>query len=643
MRSPVLLLGLLACSAPEAIEGNTIATSFDGAYLDAPFPSDHRLEQGRVQILDFPNPQRIEFVTRMRQILTREARGFGTTSGIFFKLSSPLLRSDEPLLSYAQSLQSDAPVLLLAVSPGPAYLQPHPIEARFREDGGPHGAENLLSLLPLQGAPLQPATRYAAVVLRSLSDPPLGVSLTVRQLLEGQRPQALSEEAYDSYQQAIEALQELDLDLEEVAGLTVFTTDDPVAQLTRFQTAIMSLPAPQLLEPWQQIEQHPNYCVFESAVMMPVYQAGTPPFESEGGGFGYDESSAPQVQTEERSRVFVTLPRTAAPADGFPAAVFIRTGGGGDRPLIDRGVRAEPGGPAIDAGTGPARELAQAGFAGVSIDGPHGGLRNITGGDEQFLIFNFFNPIAMRDNIRQSALELMLLAHLLPSWRLPTDGCAELGPEEAKLSDSQTVLMGHSMGATIAPLALALEPRYRALILSGAGGSWIHNIVHKRSPLVVKPLAELVLDYDDQKASLHEHDPVLSLLQWAGEPADPPVYARMRADRHILMLQGVVDTYILPPIANATSLSYGLELAGEALEPSLPAMLSLLGRATREYPVGPAQGVTAVVVQHAEGPIEDGHEVVFQTEAPKRQYRCFLKTFLEGAPTVPDGTQDGCP
>jgi hypothetical protein len=32
--------------------------------------------------------------------------------------------------------------------------------------------------------------------------------------------------------------------------------------------------------------------------------------------------------------------------------------------------------------------------------------------------------------------------------------------------------MGHSMGAWILPLAIAYEPLFGAVVLSGAGGSW---------------------------------------------------------------------------------------------------------------------------------------------------------------------------
>ena len=50
-------------------------------------------------------------------------------------------------------------------------------------------------------------------------------------------------------------------------------------------------------------------------------------------------------------------------------------------------------------------------------------------------------------------------------------------------------------------------------------------------------------------------------------------------------------------------------------------------------------------MQHPGDGIEDGHEVMFQTEAPKHQYRCFLQGFAHGAPTVPpDGAADApCP
>lgn len=55
--------------------------------------------------------------------------------------------------------------------------------------------------------------------------------------------------------------------------------------------------------------------------------------------------------------------------------------------------------------------------------------------------------------------------------------------------------------------------------------------------------------------------------------------------------------------------------------------------------------VTAVVVQHPGDGIEDGHEVVFRTAAPKHQYLCFLQGLAAGKVSVPPdaGDLDPCP
>ncbi|MBL8744498.1 MAG: hypothetical protein JNK04_25495 [Myxococcales bacterium] len=305
------------------------------------------------------------------------------------------------------------------------------------------------------------------------------------------------------------------------------------------------------------------------------------------------------------------------------------------------------------------------GYAGASIDGPHGGVRNVTGEDEQFLVFNFENPLALRDNIRQSALELALVPGILEDVSIDVSSCAgAVAPGGNAVIDTGTLaIMGHSMGASITPLALVIEPRYRAILLSGAGGSFLENLLFKLKPIPVKPLAELILGLTTAGYSLREEDPMLSMLQWAGEPADAPIYGRYvvaepqnGSARHVLMMQGIVDHYIMPPIANATSLSFGLDLAGEALDseapelaelPPLATLLPLVGRGVVALPASANTGpgdepVTAVVTQNAEDGIEDGHEVVYQTEGPKRAYRCFLSGLKTGSPVVPAPDSGDC-
>ncbi len=663
-----ILVGLVAIgcgdgASPARTRCRTDYTRTDG-FFAAPFPSEsRRLADGHVDVGGFPNPTRAGFVETLLSILESDARGFGTTSTIYFAFDGPLAPVER---SYADSLAADAPVFVLNVEPGsPDHLARHPVEMRFHDDGGPFGADHLLSVLPLQGAPLRPGTRYAAVVLRALRDAggrEIVASAETRELVDGRRPDALAEPAFAEYQAALGELESSGVPLEDVAALAVFRTEDPTAGFARAVEAALSAPLPELEAAPAQTELFDDFCVYESALPMPVYQAGEPPFDGSGGGWMLGDDGAPALQGTERARIVLTVPRNAMPAAGYPTVVFSRTGGGGDRPLVDRGLRDTPGSEPVEPGSGPAREFARVGFAGISIDGPHGGTRNVTGRDEHLLIFNVDNPLAMRDNIRQSALELVLAAHLALELVVDTSDCPGAAAE-TRFDGETLVLMGHSMGATIAPLSLAFEPRFRAALLSGAGGSWIENVVYKESPLPVRPVAEALLGVAG-RWRLHEHDPVLALLQWAGESADPPAYGRRIVrepedrPRHVLMMQGIVDTYILPPIANATSLSFGLDLAGPALDEGdarierfaplrehLPLVggraIELPARANAEGPDGAR--TTAVVTQHAEGPIEDGHEVVFQTDGPKRQYRCFLASLARGeVPEVPaEGTD--CP
>ncbi len=645
---------------PTAIPGVQIGMDYSrsAGFYSAPFPDDSLVTEAGVTVAAFPNPSNIPLVDSLIDIVAGSA-GFGTTHGVFFSLDGAV--GDE-LPTVRESIEDEASVMLIDVDRFSSHrLRRYPISVHFAEDGGPFGAPNLLSLLPLQGVPLEPDTTYAAVVLRSLADSEgaeLGVSLEMAQLAAGVRPDDLAEVQFDAIQEALDLLEGSGLNRSQLAAIALFTTWSPHSEFVEAVAHVSGLALPEPNAPFEAAEVFDDYCVFQTTIDMPTYQAGTPPFLSVDGGWLRDENGNLESQGTETSNLVVTLPRTAEPEGGFPAAVFIRTGGGGNRPLVDRGHRSESGGEADEPGSGPALHFARAGFAGISVDGPHGGLRNVTGGDEQFLMFNINNPIALRDNVRQSALELALLADIIRELEVDGSACPGLGDDSVGFDGEHLALMGHSMGATIAPLVMAVQPAYGALILSGAGGSWIENVIFKEKPLEVRPLAEVMLNYPSD--SLHRHDPVLSLLQWAGEPADPPVYGRFLIDarlsgnaRHVLMLQGIVDHYIMPPIANATTLSIGLDLAGEQLDADHPelaihdpiaSLLDLVGRSEVPYPVEANRGdATAVVVQHAEGGVEDGHEVVFQTEAPQYQYRCFLESWLDGAPSVPDGASSDVP
>ncbi|MFN0252317.1 MAG: hypothetical protein ACKV2T_35910 [Kofleriaceae bacterium] len=618
-------------------------------FFDAPFPDDGLRAGVRVDVSTLPNPGATPRVETIRQLLA-DNTGFALSGGVFFQTSAAIDVARLPTIE--GSISDASTVFLIALDNGARV----PLEVTFGEEGTQYGAPNLLALLPVQGIPLRPQTRYAAVVTNEL------------RTAEGEAFERATADQLARWSDEIDTAAVFGVDRQRIAGFTAFTTGDPTASMALARAVVLARPAPVIDAPLARTDLFDDFCVYQTTIGMPDYQSGTPPYDTTGGTWQFDASGAPILQRTQTSTLVVTVPRTAQPPTGYPLVVFVRAGGGGDRPLVDRGQHAVAGGAAIEAGEGPARYIARAGFAGLQVEGPLGGSRNVTMGDEQFLLFNVSNIAAMRDNIRESALELDVIAKVATSLRFdasdcPPAGTSNAGPADVGFDDDYFALMGHSNGAWISPIAAAFEPKFGALVLSGAGGSWIANIMHKKKPLAPYGVIATLL----RVFELRSDDPVMTFIQWALEPADPQVYASRivhgaPADpRHVLIAQGVVDNYILPRIANATNLSLGLDLAGPELDVAddprlvdqlaLGPLLPLVDRRVIGLPVFANVNIggryaTAVVVQRPEDGIEDGHEAFFQTDAPKHAYQCFLATWrATGMPLVPvDATRDApCP
>ena len=310
-------------------------------------------------------------------------------------------------------------------------------------------------------------------------------------------------------------------------------------------------------------------------------------------------------------------------------------------------------------GTGPALQFARAGFAGVQIDGPLGGLRNSTNGDEEFLIFNVLNPSALRDNVRQSAHRAVAAgARAAVADRRRARLPGRVG--RAAFDAAHLALMGHSMGAWIAPLALAFEPTLRR-----RGPLRRRRQLHRQrhgqaeaAPACAR-YAEILLDYNMDQRSLDA----------ARSGADAPAVGRravrsagLCAARRCQRQRAHAAGHRRPlhPAEHrqfAVSLALGLDAARPALRRRQRRRAIARPTGAGDAPAArraPAIALPAlatprrrprVVVQHPGDGIEDGHEVVFQTEAPKHQYRCFLQSFARGAPSIPaDGAADDpCP
>jgi hypothetical protein len=576
-------------------------------FFAAPFPSDDLRTDGGVDLSRFPNPANAVLVEDLRALLQRDARGFARTGGVFFSLTGPV-----------DAAQLRAQLVV------PGSTSSVPLDVTFDADAGPLGASNQVALLPTTGVTLSPSTTYAAV----LSTSGLVASTEMQQLAQGTRPAGMPPAAFAEYERALDQLADAGTARAEIAGIAVFTTDDPTAGLSAAASTFLNRPHLTPAAPLVQNETFPGFCVFSSTVAVPDALALD-------GGWRFDAGTL-VTQRLETARLVVTVPRSAMPAQGYPITAFVRAGGGADRPLVDRGTEAMPGGPALAAGTGPARYLAEVGLAGASVDGPFGGARNFFGANERYLVLNWASPGQLRDNLRESAIELVMWIDLLGDLTVDASGCPGAAPT-ARFDRSHVTLMGHDYGASIAVLAAAVEPRFQSLAIDGPLAGWVSVVTTAQEPVPVDPLIAILLG--DPSRIPTAHDPALTLYGWALEPADPLLFAPAAgAARSVLLQQGVPDGYTPPPVTDALAVSMPLDWTAPTLLPP-PA-----GAATLALPItANRNGQTHVVAQYPYDAIEDGHQVVFQLDAPKHRYKCFLSA--SGAPVVTDAgaADDPCP
>lgn len=657
-------------------------------FWSAPFPSDHRVREDsrKPDMTGFPNPDDVGLVGELVDLADDGSQGFSLSGAVYLPLDGPIAEGQLP--DRDGSVREDALVFLMDIDEdSPSTGERMRADIAYRTTVSPYGPEHALVALPIQGLPLRPRTRYAMVALRPLSGEGgvgVGTPPALQQLVDGLSPEGWRDDVIEQYLDALRVLELQGIDPEDIAGLTVFTTNRPTkdffdqaAEVRRVcddaqaytSTCPLRYVGPPVGRPsaigFVVDEITDDFCVYEGRMLARSYQEGEPPYEVGEGGWIYDDDGVLEEQKQEFGRLWISVPRSAVPGSKLPAIVFVRTGGGGDRPMLDRGIRTEAG-TDVATLTGYVNEFTQAGWIGVMYDGPLGGERNPDGGDEQFAIFDIDNPVALRDNLRQSALELVAMPYVLERINLSAAGCPFDGIEgdgstspSVRIDTDQLAVFGHSMGATIAPLAIAAQPLYRHVVLSGSGGSWIDNIVYKEKPIPTAPLAATLLQEGDITLVDRFH-PVLTLLQWMGEPAESYLYAprygkeagrSQRSD--VLMVQGIVDRYILPPMANSMVLATGLDAAGPLYDkedtPQFPTVESVLPYIDGEVLSLPVAGnrqdggraVTNVVIQHREDGVEGGHEVAYQKPNARWQVRCFLQTLREGDVGVVGGSGTG--
>lgn len=152
-------IGLLE-DIPEAPDPGVVAAILSGpGFWDSPWPSD---ERGVADVARFPNQDAAAYVPTLIDMVA-VADGFSETGGVFFRFDG----SVGTLPSLARTAEADFPVLLVSLADGARI----PLRASFYAQAPSRfGANHQLALVPLQGRPLAPKTRHAAIVRTSLND-----------------------------------------------------------------------------------------------------------------------------------------------------------------------------------------------------------------------------------------------------------------------------------------------------------------------------------------------------------------------------------------------------------------------------------------------------------------------------------------
>ena len=617
-----------------------------------PFPNDIRGVSGQTAV-GHPTPGRgplpYDPVERIVTAVNQGLRGFGLTPTVFFRFSTDV----------------DFNSIVFGSDSGANNLRYVNIDASSDNFGSNRGyvwsastsrekylCKHWLRIQNSASDPLEPNTTYAVILLKGISTSaesaaggvPFASDTDLEALLGAVSPQdARLTSAWVKYAPLREYLSSEGIAPDAVLNAAVFTTGNPTEVMEKGRDVVASFPVPTVkdvvvcgegvVSPCADPEVPGRGCGTPSGafteihgtIELPMFQQGIPPYlnPEDGGEFVFKENGVPQVLRTEEVCFSMTVPKSTAPATGWPVVLYAHGTGGSFRSHAVNGAAATlstlPGGGAVVLG----------------IDGVmHGPRRGDSKLGPEVLYFNFANPVAARGNAWQGGLDYYSLARLVETGQLPvTDGAS------IPLDKDKVGFWGHSQGASIGPLFLPFEPVVDAVVLSGAGAGVVQSLLRKRSPVdIPRGVFAVVREEAD------EGHPILHLLQQYFAPVDPLSYGRalgrepqegLSPTHHILVVYGQGDTY---------TPAFTTRILGDVLDIPVisPALDTGLGGAFEGYlendriVKGPLSGnkvfadipVTMGMVHHT--PVEyDGHFVAFQNPEAIADIAGFFDSFFQ--------------
>ena len=288
--------------------------------------------------------------------LAEEAKGFGTSSGLYMSFESPINEAALPS-NGASSIRSTSNLFLVNVDPdSPTRGERMPITWRVFPDETLYLPNNSLGIRLVEGGVLMPSTKYALVITTEAATPTEAfLSTFVETRFEGSIGAA-----WDIHAPLRDWIAESEVD---IAAASVFTTQDPVSELFRIRDYMHTLPRPTITNVESTGIRQGLFEVFEGTYQAPRFQEGDIPYTASGSGaIRFDAEGVPIIQGEETLRFALSVPIDGeTPEGGWPVVLYGHGTGGNYLSFLNG--RA-------------AVTMAHAGFAVLSIDQIHHGTRD---------------------------------------------------------------------------------------------------------------------------------------------------------------------------------------------------------------------------------------------------------------------------
>lgn len=611
------------------------------AFFDLPWPSDvRRNPDGTLDVSEFPQPRENELVRRYLDAIEADTRGYPINGGTYLRFSTTVDTDTLPADGIATQ-QADASVFLMNVdADSPNVGTRHAVNVTYRDEATRYWPDHCVAVLPVFGIPLEWDTTYAVVVTRDVKPDAGGDyerDLDFEALLgdDTSDPDVVAARAIHA--PALAALATAGVPEEDILSMAVFTTNAAYNELLAARDFIMEeyeLPVADV-DAWQpNVSTTTHVEVLGEYGPSPIFQQGEVPYmrSADGGDFEI-EDGVPVVQGEFDARFSLTIPPESVPmpAEGYPIVLYAHGTGGDYRSYARNGVGAM---------------LAEQGIAVMGVDQIHHGERWPGGGDPSLVVFNVINPRSLRDNARQSALDVVQQARLIDGLTVPTTVTGRAAP--VTFDTSKIYFYGHSQGGVNGPLFLAIDDQAQGGVLSGAGAVFVIAVVDKTEPVDISDIISLALglpgvgmDPFVREHMVYEH-PLLALLTAWVDVADTASYAHListspRAGfspKSVLQIEGTSDPFTPPPTHEA------LALAGR-----FPQVSPFLARIPDHQAHGLAS-VTAPVTGNGAGGLhtvglvqyDGGHFVSTDPPGEALILEFFTSWVENGVPTIESGS-----